>query len=81
MNSMFTFFLNALKAIIFSPFYLLYFLFVLLIGLFNHIIGEVKVLFSGFKYGSEKENKYTKKLKQEIQNRNGGEQLWCLLSN
>ena len=65
MNIMFTFFLNALKAIIFSPFYLLYFLFVLLIGLFNHIIGEVIVLFSGFKYGSEKDAKDNCKVRLE----------------
>ena len=81
MNNLFNFFLNAIKAILFSPFYILYFVVVLLIGLFNHLIGEVRILLSGFKYATDKENKYTKKLQQIKESRNGGEQLWCLLFN
>lgn len=75
MNNLFNFFLNAIKAILLSPFYILYFVVVLLIGLFNHLIGEVRILLSGFKYGTDKENKYTQQLKQIKESRNGGEQL------
>ena len=67
MNNLFNFFLNAIKAILLSPFYILYFVVVLLIGLFNHLIGEVRILLSGFKYATDKENKYNKKLQQKAE--------------
>ena len=75
MNNLFNFFLNAIKAILLSPFYVLCFVVALIVGLFNHLIGEVRILFSGFKYGTDKENKYKAKLKQHLESRNGGGQL------
>jgi len=72
MGNTLKFFLNAFKAIIFSPFYILYFVVFLFISLINHFIGEVKVLISGFKYGSKNENKYTKELRKIIKNANDG---------
>ena len=72
MSGILKFFLNALKAILLSPFYLIYFRIYLIIGAFNHIIGEFKVLFTGFKYGNKDENKYSKQVKN-LMNK-GGEQ-------
>ena len=63
MGGIFQFFLNALKAIFIGPFYIAYFLIYLIISAFNHLIGEFKVLFTGFRYGHKDENKYSKKLK------------------
>ena len=71
MSGILKFFLNAIKAILFSPFYIVYFCIYLIISLFNHLIGEVKVLFTGFKYGSNEENKYNKHIKNLINK--GGE--------
>lgn len=74
MNNIFSFFLNALKAIIFSPFYLIFFLLCFILTLINHIVSELCVLFSGFKYGSKKENKYTQLL-NKIKSSQAGDQL------
>ncbi len=76
MEGAFKFFINALKAILFSPFYILYFLFYFVIALINHLWGELMVLLTGFTYGSKKENKYRKKLqKKMISVNNGGDTL------
>ena len=79
MGNVLKFFLNALKAIFFSPFYICYFLIFFIIGIFNHIIGELRVLISGFRFASEKENKYSKKLlakkRQIAAMKNGGDEL------
>ena len=72
MGNTLKFFLNAIKAIVLSPFYVLYFALHLTVSLFNHIIGEVKVLFTGFKYGSKQENKYNQELKKIIREINNG---------
>lgn len=72
MSGILKFFLNALKAILLSPFYLIYFCLYLIISLFNHFLGEIKVLFTGFKYGNKDENKYSKQVKNLINK--GGEQ-------
>lgn len=74
MEGILRFFLNAFKAILLSPFYIVYFVIVLLIGLFNHIIGEIRVLLSGFKYGSKNENKYRKMVEKKIRAQGGGNQ-------
>ena len=74
MEGILRFFLNAFKAILLSPFYIVYFVIVLLIGLFNHIIGEIRVLFSDFKYGSKNENKYRKMVEKKIRAQGGGNQ-------
>ena len=63
-------FLNAIKAILLSPFYIVYFCLYLIVSFFIHVVGEVKVLFSGFKYGSKEENKYTKQVKN-LMNKGG----------
>lgn len=62
MSKILTFFLNALKAIFLSPFYIVYFLIYLLYTILFHFIGEIRILISGFKYGSKKDNKYEKEL-------------------
>lgn len=62
MGGVFKFFLNALKAIFLSPFYLIYFIAFLLFTIFNYIFGELRFLFFGFRYGTRSENKYIKKL-------------------
>lgn len=62
MSKILTFFLNALKAIFLSPFYLIYFILYLLYTLFAHLFGEICVLFSGFKFGNKKYNKYEQEL-------------------
>lgn len=72
MGNTLKFFLNAIKAIVFSPFYVLYFVLFLIISLLNHIIGELKVLFTGFKYGNKQENKYNQELKKNIKEMNNG---------
>lgn len=71
MNGIFKFFLNALKAIFLSPFYVIYFTAFLLLTIFNYLFGEIRFIFSGFNYGSRKENKYNKKL-ESIRQNNGG---------
>lgn len=76
MEGILRFFLNAIKAILFSPFYIAYFIIVLLIGLINYLVGEVKVIFTGFKYGSKKENKYKKALDKKLKAQ-GGVNQWC----
>ena len=38
-------------------------------------VNTVRILLSGFKYATDKENKYNKKLQQIRESRNGGEQL------
>ena len=58
MNSALKFFLNALKAIFLSPFYLLVFVLTLLYAIINYIVGIFRWIFSGFTYGSRKTNKY-----------------------
>lgn len=69
------FFLNAFKAIFLSPFYLIYFAIYLIATLINFLVGEVRVLISGFRYGSDLENKYQRVLKKRKQAlNNGGEQ-------
>lgn len=72
MGNTLKFFLNAIKAIVFSPFYLLYFFAFFSISLFNHLIGEIKVIFTGFKYGSKNENKYNNELKTIVRRINSG---------
>ena len=72
MSGILKFFLNAIKAILLSPFYIVYFCFYLIISVINHFIGEIRVLLSGFKYGHKDENKYTKQVKN-LMNK-GGEQ-------
>lgn len=80
MEKIFTFFVNAVKAIIFSPFYLLYLAIYLVISLFNHVFGEIKVLFTGFKYGSKKENKYHRTVVEKFEAiKKAGEAQWCFL--
>ncbi|MDY2889261.1 MAG: hypothetical protein SOU19_06795 [Candidatus Caccosoma sp.] len=71
MGGVFKFFLNALKAIFLSPFYLVYFIAFLLLTIFNYLIGELRFIFSGFRYGTRKENKYIVKL-EKIKQANGG---------
>ena len=71
MSGIFKFVLNALKAIFLSPFYIIYFLAFLLLTILNYILGEIRFIFSGFNYGSRKENKYNRKLESMKQN-NGG---------
>ena len=71
MSGIFQFFLNALKAIFLGPFYIVYFIFYFVGSLINHLLGELKVLFTGFKYGHKEENKYTKKLKIMIKKAGG----------
>lgn len=70
MSGILKFFLNAIKAILLSPFYIVYFCLYLIVSFFIHVVGEVKVLFSGFKYGSKEENKYTKQVKN-LMNKGG----------
>lgn len=72
MGAALKFFLNALKALFLSPFYIVYFLVFLVYGFFNHLIGEVRVIISGFKYASDKENKYQNKLKKKTTSANNG---------
>ena len=72
MSGILTFFLNALKAILLGPFYILYFCIYLIVCLINHIFGELKVLFTGFKYATKKSNKYTKQV-SELMNKGGGQ--------
>ena len=72
MDGVFKFFINAIKAIIFSPIYIIYFCFVLIIGLFNHVFGEFRILFSGFKYCTKQENKYTTALENKMKLINQG---------
>ena len=62
MSGILQFFLNAFKAIIFGPFYVLYFCLHLIVAIINHILGEFKVLFTGFKYANKDSNKYSKKV-------------------
>lgn len=67
MAELFRFFKNALKAIFFSPYYILYYLFSLIIALSMYIYGEIISLilfFSGSGYRQEKFNEYDKKLKK-----------------
>ena len=71
MGGIFQFFLNALKAIFLGPFYVVYFAFYLVGSLINHLLGELKVLFSGFRYGHKQENKYTKKVQYIIKKAGG----------
>lgn len=72
MNQAFSFFLNAIKTILLSPFYLIYFVLTFLIGAINYVFGEVFFLLSGFKYGKKSENKYNKKLNEKLNK--GGDQ-------
>lgn len=72
MDGVFKFFINALKAIILSPFYIVCFCFALIHGLLNHFIGETRVLFSGFKFASKQENSYTKQLGLKLKKINQG---------
>lgn len=72
MGNTLKFFLNAIKAIVFSPFYLVCYLLFLIVSLFNHLIGEIKVIFTGFKYGSKNENKYHNELKTIVKKINSG---------
>ena len=74
MEGILKFFLNAFKAIIFSPFYIIYFVFAFLVGLINYLWGEIRVVFSGFRYGSKNENKYTIALRK-ISNEQGGDKV------
>lgn len=71
MSGILKFFLNALKAIFIGPFYLVYFCIYLALSALNHMAGELKVLFTGFHYGSKANNKYTKKV-QYIIKKGGG---------
>ncbi len=74
MENAFKFFLNAFKAIFFSPFYILYFLIYFMIAFINHFYGEIMVILTGFHYGNKKENKYRKKLHRVlISMQNGGD--------
>lgn len=73
MDGTLKFFLNAFKAILLSPFYLAAFAAFLLYSLITHLVGEIKVLFTGFKYGTKNENKYTKELNYKIKLQNGGD--------
>ena len=66
MGGILKFFLNAIKAIFVGPFYVLYFCIYFVLALLNHLFGELKVLFSGFHYGSKNSNKYTKKIQYII---------------
>lgn len=72
MDGAFKFFLNAIKTIIFGPLYIIYFCFVLIVGLFNHFYGETRILLSGFKYCTKQENKYTTELEKKIKAINQG---------
>ena len=58
------FFLKAFKAIIFSPFYIIYFALYLVINIVNYLIGEVRVIISGFRFGSDNEINIAAKLKE-----------------
>ena len=62
MGGILKFFLNALKAIFLGPFYVAYFILFFVYGIINHFIGEIKVIFTGFRYGTKSENKYTRRL-------------------
>lgn len=64
-GSVLKFFLNALKALFLSPFYVGYFLVFLVYSLFNFIFGSIAWLASGFSYGSVKENKYVEELNKK----------------
>lgn len=66
MNQVLSFFLNAIKAILLSPFYILYFLLVLVVGFINFVFGELRFLLSGFRYGKKDENKYSKMLNDKL---------------
>lgn len=66
MDGVLKFFINAIKAILLSPVYIICFCATLIVGLINHIICEVRVLFSGFKFSTEKENKYTALLEKKL---------------
>lgn len=52
------FFINAIKALFLSPFYLAYFVIFLVYSLLNFLFGLIKWAISGFSYGGQKENKY-----------------------
>lgn len=71
MGGILKFFLNAIKAIFIGPFYVVYFCVYLILSVLNHLSGELKVLFTGFRYGSKAENKYVKK-SQYIIKKGGG---------
>ena len=71
MSGIFQFFLNALKAIFIGPFYVVYFAIYLIGSVINHILGEIKILFTGFRYGHKDENKYSKRLKYLIKKAGG----------
>ena len=72
MESIFKFFMNAIKAIIFSPLYIIIFIATLIHGMLNHFICEIRVLFSGFKFASKNENIYTKLLEEKLKKINQG---------
>ena len=59
------FFLNAIKALFLSPFYILYFVVFLIYSLLNFIFGGIVWIISGFSYGSVKENKYVEELNKK----------------
>jgi len=67
------FFLNALKAILLSPFYLAFFAIYLVVNVFVFIFGTLKTIFTGFKYGTKKENKYEKKLREVARSYNNSQ--------
>ncbi|MCI5744678.1 MAG: hypothetical protein MR270_00095 [Erysipelotrichaceae bacterium] len=78
MGNVLKFFLNAVKAIVLSPFYIVYFALYFIYAILNYLIGEIRLVFSGFRYGDKKENKYLKKVEKIINsstNQNGGEAL------
>lgn len=67
MSELLNFFKNALKAIFFSPFYILYYLCALIVTIILYIYGEIISLFlffSGSGYRQEKYNEYDQKLKK-----------------
>lgn len=74
MDGILKFFVNAIKAILLSPIYIICFCAALIGGFINHLICEVRVLFSGFKFSTEKENKYTNKLENKLNQ--GGSEKW-----
>lgn len=71
MGGILKFFLNAIKAIFIGPFYVIYFCFYLILAVLNHFAGELKVLFTGFHYGSKNHNKYTQKVQYNIKKGGG----------
>ena len=65
MSGVLKFFLNAIKAILLSPFYLVIFALYLINGFISFLFNEIIFVLSGFRFASKKENKYQKQVQKK----------------